>query len=114
MGLQKDIDDFEKQKTKIKDHVRELINSAPDNPVIKRTSKNTFMISFSEIGENLTPFYHDNLAQAIFVHDLIDGYESLNQISLLLKEIVDTGVYRYQNTSYKFNQYFRDYLKEII
>jgi hypothetical protein len=98
-----------------KKQLKEAISQFADNPNIKRisTNPNCFVIKKSQLGNNMSPFYHDFKSQHKFITDRIKDF-NMSAIRNMVGHIVKTGIYRYQNNSYYFHPEVSNQLKRVM
>lgn len=96
------ITQFTKKWIRLKTKLENAILSLPDNPKIRRLDDRCFVLSFSDLGNNWTPFFHDFKQQYKKLVAIIDHAEPTT-ITPTLRAIIETGIYYHHGHTYRFN-----------
>lgn len=104
--------------SKVSKKLTKKIDALPDNPKIKRVSKNCYTINSKDLEMRFDPFYHDFKRQYTVIVKLIDKTENITTIQTILDEITDKGYtdrlcYGLRNGRKHFNPVVVGYIREI-
>ena len=115
MNIEERIKALSKESLDIKEDLKGLLMSIPQNPDINASEKGhrCFTVSFSTLKDNnliLSPGYYDNISQMKFLCKMIDSTKSLDTAIANLRQVVDSGKLKDKS----FNPHVQKYIKEVV
>jgi thymidylate kinase len=106
-----EIKELDEKIKKIRQDIKQLILDLPDNPCLKRISKNCFTISSKDLNDNFSAFFHDFKKQYEKIAEIIAKSE-LENILPHLNFIIENG--RTQKDYTHFHPDVRANLKKLL
>jgi len=117
MDIKLTIKEINEKVEQFKIEISNKVGEIPDNPKIKRLSKNAFVISSKNLSSDicLSPEYYDSLYQAKVIQKMIEKSDNLQTIYNHLEYIVEKGRTRYLPYNYmRFNDEVREFVKQLL
>lgn len=94
---------------KLKEHIKALIATIPDNNRIERKSQNCFLMNSKDLMNNWSPSFHDFLSQVHHLIWIVD-HTPIETMEPKLREICESGKWQ----SIKFHPDVIKGLKKIV
>lgn len=93
--------------------VFDYIRGITDNEKITRISEKCYLIQWSDIGDNWTPWWHDSLRQADYLKEMMQSCSDWVIYASRIDQIIEKGyMYDNQRREVRFNEQVREYLRE--
>lgn len=93
--------------------VFDYIRGITDNEKITRISEKCYLIQWSDIGDNWTPWWHDSLRQADYLKEMMQSCSDWGIYASRIDQIIEKGyMYDNQRRKVRFNEQVREYLRE--